>query len=73
MKIYFSRHAKRQMKWRKISEEEVQNTIFNPEKTLDSIKGRKNAFKHFNKKWIKVTFKEKDDRITIVTAIDKSN
>lgn len=73
MKIYFSRHAKRQMKWRKISEEEVQNTIFNPEKTQDSIKGRKNAFKHINKKWIKVTFNEEDDRITIVTAIDKSN
>lgn len=73
MKIYFSRHAKRQMRWRRISEEEVQNTILNPEETEDSIKGRKNAFKHINGKWIKVTFKEEADTITIVTAIDKGN
>jgi len=31
------------MKWRKISEEEVQNAISDPEKIEDSIKGRKNA------------------------------
>ena len=73
MNIYFSRHAKRQMKWRKISEEEVQTTIFNPEKIVDSLKGRKNAFKHINNKWLKVTFKKEDDTFTIITAIDKSN
>ena len=61
------------MKWRKISEEEVKNALFNPEKTEDSIKGRKNVYKHLNKKWIKVTFKEEDDTITIITAIDKTN
>ena len=72
-KIYFSRHAKRQMKWRKISEEEVKNTISSPEKTEDSIKGRKNAYKHINEKWIKVTFKDDYDKIIIVTVIDKNN
>ena len=70
--IYFSRHAKRQMKWRKISEEEVQNTLFDPEEIRDSIEGRKNAYKHINKKWIKATFKEEYDKITIVTVIDKN-
>ena len=73
MKLYFSRHAKRQMKWRGISEEEVQSAISNPEETENSIKGRKNAFKHIGKKWIKVTFKEEADTITIVTAMDRSN
>ncbi|MGA1864759.1 MAG: DUF4258 domain-containing protein [bacterium] len=73
MKIYISRHAKRQMKWRKISEDEVRNAILDPEEVQDSIRGRKNVFKHINKKWIKVTFKEEDDKITIITAIDKSN
>lgn len=72
-KIYFSRHAKRQMKWRKISEEEVKNTISSPEKTEDSIKGRRNAYKHINQKWIKVTFKDDYDKIIIVTVIDKNN
>lgn len=72
MKIYFSRHAKRQMKWRNISEKEVKDTILNPEKLEDSIKGRKNAFKHIDKKWIKVTFKKQDDVAVIITAIDKN-
>ncbi len=73
MKVKFSRHAKRQMNWRGISESEVRNAILEPEKIENSIKGRKNAFKHINKKWIKVTFQEKSDTILVVTAMDKNN
>ena len=71
--IYISRHAKRQMKWRKISDKEVEETIFDPEKLEDSIKGRKNAYKHISQKWIKVTYKEESDKFIIVTVIDKKN
>jgi hypothetical protein len=60
------------MKWRKISEEEVKTTVLKPEKIEYSISGRKNAFKHIEKKWIKVTFKEENDTIKIITAIDKN-
>ncbi len=70
--IYFSRHAKKQMKWRKISEEEVKNTIFNPETIVDSVKKRENAFKHIGNKWLKVTFIQEDNKITVITAIDKN-
>jgi hypothetical protein len=59
------------MKWRKISDEEVVSTISRPEEIQDSIKGRKNAYKHINQKWIKVTFKEEDYRIIIITVIYK--
>jgi len=45
MKIIFSRHAKRQMKWRKITGEEVKSAINDPDMLVDTIKGRKNAFK----------------------------
>lgn len=72
MEIYFSRHAKRQMKWREVFEDEVKDTILEPEKTEDSIKGRKNVFKHVGEKWLKVTFKEENDKITIVTVVDKN-
>ncbi len=72
MEIILSRHAKRQMKWRKITAEEVEETILHPEKVEDSIKGRKNAFKHINAKRLKVTFTEKHETITIVTAINKN-
>lgn len=70
--IFFSRHAKRQMKWRKISEEEIYDAIFTPEKVEDSIKGRKNAYKHIKQKWLKITYKEDNDQIAVVTAIDKN-
>ncbi len=72
MKIYFSRHARRQMKWRGISEAEVKDTVSDPEAVEDSISGRKNALKHIGKKWLKVTFVEEGDRIIIVTAIDRN-
>jgi hypothetical protein len=45
MDIIFSRHAKRQMKWRKITETEVKSVIDNPDIVVDTIKDRKNAFK----------------------------
>ena len=49
-----------------------ENTILNPEKLEDSTKGRRNAFKHIDKKWIKVTFKKQDDVAIIITAINKN-
>lgn len=72
MNIYFSRHAQRQMKWRRISVEEVQDTLSKPESVEDSIKGRKNAFKHIHQRWIKVTYKEEFDMIVVITVIDKN-
>jgi len=72
MELYFSRHAKRQMKWREISEDEVRQTVFAPESVEDSTGARKNAFRHLGTKWLKVTFLLEGERITIITVIDKS-
>jgi len=60
------------MKWRKISESEVEETIVNPEKIVNSIKGRKNAFKYIYKRYLKVTFRKENDKIIVITAIEKS-
>jgi len=43
--IKYSRHAQRRIKWRKISQAEVELTVKEPEKTELTEKGRKNAFK----------------------------
>ncbi len=61
------------MKWREISEDEVKNAITQPEKVEDSIKDRKNAFKHINNKWLKVTFKKESDITVVITAMDKNS
>lgn len=60
------------MKWRKILGEDVEQTVSHPENVEDSIKGRKNAFKHIGTRWLKVTFTKQNDIITIVTFIDKN-
>lgn len=60
------------MRWRKISEAEVKDTLTEPEKIEKSIKGRKNAFKHIDHKWLKVTFKEEDGARVVVTVINKN-
>jgi len=71
MKIKFSRHAKRQMKWRKIAEEQVKEAINNPDKLEDTIRDRKNAFKTIKDRLLKVTYKIEDDEITVITTISK--
>jgi hypothetical protein len=60
------------MRWRNIAEAEVEDTLAKPEKIEDSMEGRKKAFKHIGKTWLKVTFKEEKGQWTVVTAIDKS-
>jgi hypothetical protein len=71
MSIRISRHAQRQMKWRKISEAEVESTIADPDKRQDSIMGRKNALKTLGGRKVKVTYCLEDDDIVIVTAVIK--
>jgi hypothetical protein len=71
MSIRISRHAQRQMKWRKITESEVESTIAHPDMQQDSIRGRKNAFKTLGNRLVKVTYCREGDDIVIVTAVIK--
>ena len=71
MKIIFSRHAKRQMKWRKITGEEVKSAISDPDMLVDTIKGRKNAFKIIGGRHLKITYKPVDKLLTVITAMVK--
>jgi hypothetical protein len=69
--IRFDRHAKRRMKWRKISEEEVILVINEPDKSEQSIKGRINLYKRIGQRNLKVTYKEFSEEILIISAVDK--
>ena len=71
MKISFSRHARRQMKWRKISENEVKSAINKPDRLADTIKGRKNAFKIVGGRPLKITYKPEGRTLTVITALVK--
>jgi hypothetical protein len=71
LEIVFSRHAKRQMKWRQITEEEVKLALTSYDTIEDSVHGRRNAIKKIGARLIKVTFRQEDDRITVITALER--
>jgi hypothetical protein len=60
------------MKWRGISEHELNEVLSAPDEVIDSIRGRKKARKRISGRDIEIVFKEEDVRVVIVTAIDKS-
>jgi hypothetical protein len=57
----FSRHARRQMKWRKISEDDIGEVVKKPDYFEYSVQGRINAFK----------YKVEDNEIIVITAMVK--
>jgi len=59
------------MKWRRISEEEVRLVLTSPEKIEPTVHGRTNAYLHTAGRYLKVTYKETDDEILIISVVDK--
>lgn len=72
VEIMFSRHAKRRMKWRKLKEQEVLDTVKSPDRIEPSVHGRTNAYSKFGPKLSKVTYIEESGKIFIISAIDKN-
>lgn len=69
--IRYDRHARKRMKDREVSEDEIEFVIKNPDSCEPSIKGRMNAFKFVNGRYLRVTFKEEMDRILVITVTIK--
>ncbi len=66
--IKYDRHAKRRMKDRRVIDDEVKSAIENADFLEQSIKGRFNAFKFINGRYLRVTFKEEPDHILVITV-----
>jgi hypothetical protein len=71
MEIYFSRHARRQMRWRRISDIEVEAVLAEPDREEPTRKGRKNAWRAVNQRLLKVTYRGEAGRLVVVTVVDK--
>ena len=69
--VKFDRHARRRMKWRKISEADVIMTLENPEKIEDTIQGRKNAYRLIEGRLLRVTYKIYPQEILVISAVVK--
>jgi hypothetical protein len=70
--VRFDRHARRRMKWRKISEEEVLDALNRPERIEQSIRGRVNVYKAVGAKHLKVTYREFSEEILVISVMDKA-
>jgi hypothetical protein len=70
-RIRFDRHARRRMKWRRISEKEVYLALERPDKVEESIRGRTNVYKLIGERNIKVTFKKFSGQTLIISVVDK--
>jgi Domain of unknown function (DUF4258) len=69
--IVFSRHARRQMKWRRVSEAEVLSVLNAPDRIEQSIDERRNAYKLVDNRLLKVTYMEEEGDVVVVTVIEK--
>ena len=70
--IIFSRHAKRQMKWRDISESDVVSVIVEPLDETTSVKDRVNIWGHVPTGFLKVTISRQGRNIVVITAVKRS-
>ncbi len=71
--IRYDRHARRRMKWRRISDSNVEETLNSPDKIESTFVGRMNAFKRIGERLIKVTYRESDNEVLVISAVDKSD
>jgi len=60
------------MKWRNISEQEVEEVMRLPEKSESTVRGRLNVYKAIGNRYLKVTYKDFGDYVLIISAVDKS-
>jgi len=72
MNIIFSRHAKRQMRWRVVSEEEIRIVLDDPLTISESVKGRKNFIGAARERVLKVTVALEGETAVVVTVIVRS-
>jgi hypothetical protein len=69
--VGFSRHARRRMKWRRISEEDVVAAIARPERQEVTRFERINFFARLGGRLLKVTALRSPDGWLVVSAVEK--
>jgi Domain of unknown function (DUF4258) len=70
--VRFSRHARRQMKWRRVSEAEVLSVLDAPDRLEQSIDERRNAYKLVADRSIQVTYVDEGADVVVITVIEKA-
>jgi len=69
--IKYTRHARNRMRLHGISENEVESAIKKPEYFGPSIEGRFNAWVEAAGRFLRVTYKEEENRFVVISAVKK--
>jgi len=69
--IIYTRHAKNRMRWHRIKEIEVESALSAPEFLEPSIEQSFKAWMKTADKFLRVTYKEENDRFLIISAVRK--
>ena len=70
--IHLTRHAQRRMKWRNISLDDVEACLMYPDRVEQMPTGRTNASKSIGKKLIRVSYVLEEERIMVVSVVDRN-
>lgn len=73
MKVILDRHARRRMRWRRITSEEVLLTLKAPDTIEKSYHEKWNAFKTIGKRYIRVTYKKERGNLLVISVVDKND
>ncbi|MBI2355905.1 MAG: DUF4258 domain-containing protein [Candidatus Doudnabacteria bacterium] len=71
MQIYFTRHAKNRMRWRKITLQEVHTVLNNFDKKEQLTNYKYHLYKSINNRLLRVTISEEQDKLVILSIVDK--
>ena len=71
--ITYDRHARRRMRWRRISQEEVERVLRDPERLEPTERGRTNAFKWVGSRYLRVTFRDLESSVLVISVVDRSD
>ena len=69
--IKYVRHARNRMRLHRITETEVKSTVEKPEHLEPSVENRFNAWIETSGKFLRVTYKEENDNLVVISAVRK--
>jgi hypothetical protein len=69
--IRYTRHARHRMRWRRISESEIESAMLDPDFVEPFLGTRLNAWKKISEKYLRVTYFEAEEETVVLTAVKR--
>ncbi len=71
MQIIFTRHARQRMKQRKVTEEQIQETLLNPDEIETGDNGGDMAIRRYGGREVRVVYNEPEEDVYIILTVIK--